>query len=208
MLPDGRYIGKIKNFNAEKGFGFIDCPATRDKWKRDVFIHKQQMGDMDVGVEVTFFVEANKEGMPQAREIERRDGLPTGAEGKGKKGKGKGRGKKRRDDDNGGGDAGEGGDSGTGGDGGDDNQRDSKGSKGKGKGKGKGGKGKDKGGKGDDKGGKKGGKGKGGSKGGGKDKGGGKGGKKGKPAPMVVPPPPHLAGMPGGQDFTPLPEGF
>jgi len=205
MLPDGRYIGKIKNFNAEKGFGFIDCPATRDKWKRDVFIHKQQMGDMDVGVEVTFFVEANKEGMPQAREIERRDGLPTGAEGKGKKGKGKGRGKKRRDDDNGGGDAREGGDSGTGGD---DHQRDSKGSKGKGKGKGKGGKGKDKGGKGDDKGGKKGGKGKGGSKGGGKDKGGGKGGKKGKPAPMVVPPPPHLAGMPGGQDFTPLPEGF
>lgn len=90
-----RFIGRIKSFNPEKGFGFIDCPQAHDRWQRDVFIHKRLIGDLQVGEEVTFEVEPNKEGMPQARSIARADGRPVGA-GDGK-GCGKGGGKKKRD---------------------------------------------------------------------------------------------------------------
>merc|ERR1711933_672719 len=79
-LGPGRERGRIKSFNTEKGFGFIDCPKMRDKYGRDVFIHKKQMGDLEVGDEITFVCEPNKEGMPQARDITLTDGTrPEGA---------------------------------------------------------------------------------------------------------------------------------
>merc|ERR1719189_1140528 len=100
-VPPGRYRGRIKSFNPEKGFGFIECPETYAQFNRDVFLHKAQFGDMTVGTEVTFLVETNKQGMPQAKDL-----APLGAagavpgsakgRGKGKAGKGKvtgGRGK-------------------------------------------------------------------------------------------------------------------
>lgn len=66
---DQRYIGRIKSFNAKNGFGFIDCPPAHDRWGRDVFIHKNWMGDLKVGTDISFHVEHNKEGMPQARDV-------------------------------------------------------------------------------------------------------------------------------------------
>merc|ERR1712083_1286919 len=75
---------------------------------RDVFIHRKQMGDLEVGEEITFVCEVNKDGMPQARDILCADGskpdsgVPRekkkkdvdsggGGKGKGKGGKGKGK---------------------------------------------------------------------------------------------------------------------
>jgi len=87
----GRYVGRIKSFNAKNAFGFIDCPAAYERWHRDVFIHKKWMGDLEVGAEISFFIEPNKEGMPQARDILHLDGRPPGP---GEKGKGKGKQKK------------------------------------------------------------------------------------------------------------------
>lgn len=67
---DCRFNGHIKSYNAKQGFGFIECPEIAAVFGRDVFLHKAQFGDRKVGVEVTFKVEPNKHGMPQARDLE------------------------------------------------------------------------------------------------------------------------------------------
>jgi len=77
-LGSGRYVGRIKSFNPRHGFGFIDCPDAYARFGRDVFIHKAQLGDLEVGSEVTFYCESNKDGMPQARDILHLNGHPPG----------------------------------------------------------------------------------------------------------------------------------
>lgn len=104
----------------------------RDKFGRDVFIHRKQIGDLRVGDELTFICETNKEGNPQARDPLHMDGRFPGdgdrGSGRDRDDDGKGKGKK--------GGKGDGKDKGKGG----------KGKDGKDKGKGKDGKGgKDKG---------------------------------------------------------------
>lgn len=76
-------LGRIKSFNPKHGFGFIDCPDARNRFGRDVFIHRAQIGDLEVGQEITFLVEPNKGGMPQAREIRKLDGSKPGPAPKG-----------------------------------------------------------------------------------------------------------------------------
>lgn len=68
----------MKSFSQQNGFGFIDCPEVRSRYSRDVFIHKAQIGDLEVGDEVAFCIETNKDGHPQARDISRLDGRPPG----------------------------------------------------------------------------------------------------------------------------------
>lgn len=82
-----RFTGVIKSFNPEKGFGFIESPEAYAFFQRDVFLHKALIGNLTVGANVTFLVEKNEKGMPQARDIK-------GIGGTGGKGKGKGKGKK------------------------------------------------------------------------------------------------------------------
>eukprot|EP00435_Cladocopium_sp_Y103_P059006 s340_g21.t1 len=74
----GRYSGTLKSFNAKGGFGFIDCPEVRHRYTRDVYVHKAQIGDLQVGEELNFLVDTNKDGYPQARDIRRRDGSRPG----------------------------------------------------------------------------------------------------------------------------------
>lgn len=74
----GRYQGRIKSFNAKQGFGFIECPEVHQMYGRDVFLHKAQIGDFKVGTEVIFNIEPNKQGMPQARDIQTIDGQMPG----------------------------------------------------------------------------------------------------------------------------------
>jgi len=124
VLPQGaatgRFEGRIKSFNAKQGFGFIECPEAHAIFGRDVFLHKAQIGDLKVGTQVTYSVEMNKQGMPQARELATLDGYAPGPSpanvlkggtqtqgrgkgaggGKGRRGKGGGRG--ASDDDPGG----------------------------------------------------------------------------------------------------------
>eukprot|EP00747_Dinoflagellata_sp_TGD_P169647 gnl/TRDRNA2_/TRDRNA2_199154_c0_seq1.p1 gnl/TRDRNA2_/TRDRNA2_199154_c0~~gnl/TRDRNA2_/TRDRNA2_199154_c0_seq1.p1 ORF type:complete len:323 (-),score=86.48 gnl/TRDRNA2_/TRDRNA2_199154_c0_seq1:132-1100(-) len=101
----GRYRGKIKSFNTEKGFGFIDCPQAHAEYNRDVFVHKSQMGDLQVGAPVSFSVEMNQKGMPQAKDLQPTSGSAggkgaskgktqgKGGKAKGGKGESKGKGK-------------------------------------------------------------------------------------------------------------------
>lgn len=74
----GRFEGRIKSFNAKQGFGFIECPEAHAIFGRDVFLHKAQIGDLKVGTQVTYSVEMNKQGMPQARELTTLDGQTPG----------------------------------------------------------------------------------------------------------------------------------
>merc|ERR1719321_2260235 len=77
-LTTGRFHGRIKSFNAQKGFGFIECPEAHAVYGRDVFLHKAQIADFNIGSEVNFSVEMNKTNMPQARDITEAsmDGFP------------------------------------------------------------------------------------------------------------------------------------
>jgi len=105
QMPPGRFRGRIKAFNMEKGFGFIECSEAHAQYGRDTFLHKAHIGDLTVGSEVTFAVELNKQGMPQARDLATHDGrVATGYTGspKGKGGKGgEGKGKNKSGDDKG-----------------------------------------------------------------------------------------------------------
>merc|ERR1719199_619187 len=73
-----RYCGRIKSFNPKQGFGFIECAEAHARFHRDVFLHKAQIGDLKVGAEVSFCVEQNKQGMPQARSVMTLDGNSPG----------------------------------------------------------------------------------------------------------------------------------
>merc|ERR1719359_2614592 len=65
----GRFQGRIKSFNVQKGFGFIECAEAHQVYGRDVFLHKAQIGDFEIGRLVSFAVEMNKNNMPQARDL-------------------------------------------------------------------------------------------------------------------------------------------
>jgi cold shock CspA family protein len=102
----GREIGRIKSFNAEKGYGFIECARVSQQYARDLFVHKAQLGTFKVGDEVSLSFTLNEHGMPQARDLKpisaHAEGKSKGKgkqEGKGKgeeKGKSKGKGKDRK----------------------------------------------------------------------------------------------------------------
>lgn len=90
QVGPGRFVGKLKSFNSEKGFGFIDCPQAYAQYKRDTFVHKAQVGNLQVGADVVFSIEPNKQGLPQAKDLTGLTGVPLvgggSSAGKGKKG--------------------------------------------------------------------------------------------------------------------------
>mmetsp|Transcript_19883 Transcript_19883/g.46529 ORF Transcript_19883/g.46529 Transcript_19883/m.46529 type:complete len:273 (+) Transcript_19883:68-886(+) len=67
------YVGRVKQYWPEKGFGFIACEETQSIFQCDVFLHKKQMEDaqLERGNLVTFSVEVNAKSRPQARNVER-----------------------------------------------------------------------------------------------------------------------------------------
>jgi cold shock CspA family protein len=64
-----RFLGVIKSFKQEQGFGFIECAETFPRFKRDVFLHHSQIGSCIVGQKVSFQLSTNQSGQPQAREV-------------------------------------------------------------------------------------------------------------------------------------------
>lgn len=83
----GRFQGLVKSYNVQKGFGFIDCPEAHQIYGRDVFLHKAQIANFQIGSQLTFAVEMNKNNMPQARDLLETDmsglGFPGGMGGMG-----------------------------------------------------------------------------------------------------------------------------
>jgi cold shock CspA family protein len=83
-MSPGRFQGRIKSFNVQKGFGFIECAEAHQIYGRDVFLHKAQISNFQIGSQLTFAVEMNKNNMPQARDLLECDmmgGFPGGPMG-------------------------------------------------------------------------------------------------------------------------------
>lgn len=76
------YTGKIVSFNPSKGWGYINCQELFATYQKDVFLHQDYMAEgsaFDAGDMVSFSVELNEKGMPQARDIRAVGSHPTQA---------------------------------------------------------------------------------------------------------------------------------
>lgn len=67
---DGRCIGVIKSFSPEKHFGFIQCDAIAATQNCDVFLSDKEIASFGIGGQVSFSVTYNKNGKPQAHELQ------------------------------------------------------------------------------------------------------------------------------------------
>ncbi|CAE8743690.1 unnamed protein product, partial [Polarella glacialis] len=81
-----RSRGVVKQFSADRGFGFIRSAEVAQRYGTDVFVHQKQMKQFVVGDRVTFVVKVGKSGKPQASKIEadealdEEDSVPMGKE--------------------------------------------------------------------------------------------------------------------------------
>merc|ERR1712203_472220 len=58
------FVGTIKSFNAQKGWGFIECADLKAVYGNDVFLHHAQLGEFEVGSTVQFAAFLNQGGKP------------------------------------------------------------------------------------------------------------------------------------------------
>lgn len=63
------YLGFITTFQPDRGFGFVSCAQTRQMYGSDVYIHRDQFLDVQVGDGIHFRVALNPKGMPVARGV-------------------------------------------------------------------------------------------------------------------------------------------
>eukprot|EP00929_Paragymnodinium_shiwhaense_P001896 TRINITY_DN102101_c0_g1_i1.p1 TRINITY_DN102101_c0_g1~~TRINITY_DN102101_c0_g1_i1.p1 ORF type:complete len:531 (+),score=156.01 TRINITY_DN102101_c0_g1_i1:102-1694(+) len=63
------FVGNLTRYDDMKGFGFIECPESREKYGRDIFLLKSRKGDAQVGDIVSFEVEPGDKGLPQAKNV-------------------------------------------------------------------------------------------------------------------------------------------
>lgn len=76
---NGRHFGNVKSFNLGKGYGFISCPELHKTHGQDVFLHKNEYGVAGLyeGARVSFGVQMNRGGQPQAVNVELENGKKT-----------------------------------------------------------------------------------------------------------------------------------
>jgi len=67
--PNQSFLGLVKSYSFDKGFGFIACEETFPIYGLDIFLHRNQADGIDVGDTVRFNVEVNNKGQPQARNV-------------------------------------------------------------------------------------------------------------------------------------------
>lgn len=77
--PETRYEGEVTAIkpptpSGRPGFGFVTCAATKAIYGEDVFLHSTQAECLTVGSRVTFEVQINKMGRPQATNLHLADG--------------------------------------------------------------------------------------------------------------------------------------
>ena len=68
--PSKWFVGKIKSYSEENGYGFIECSQTFAHYGKDVYVRRAQIGNLAVGVLVTFTCDTSPQGMPQASNIQ------------------------------------------------------------------------------------------------------------------------------------------
>ena len=83
------YWGRVKNFDAARGLGFIDCEETKEVYDKDILVLRSQLGDHSNDTIVSFNIVEDARGVKAANVKIHPDGFPPGKEPK-RKGKGKG----------------------------------------------------------------------------------------------------------------------
>jgi len=69
MESTQEFLGFIASFQPDPGFGFISCAETRQAYGGEVYIHRDQMANVNVGDGVRFRVVVNHKGLPVARGV-------------------------------------------------------------------------------------------------------------------------------------------
>eukprot|EP00930_Biecheleria_cincta_P036143 TRINITY_DN24804_c0_g1_i1.p1 TRINITY_DN24804_c0_g1~~TRINITY_DN24804_c0_g1_i1.p1 ORF type:complete len:330 (+),score=61.60 TRINITY_DN24804_c0_g1_i1:48-992(+) len=59
-------VGDVKSFDSSLGYGFISCDETFRVYRRDIFLHRDQLGPFGPGDRVSFLVKIGGSGHPQA----------------------------------------------------------------------------------------------------------------------------------------------
>lgn len=67
------YCGVMKSFSSSNSYGFISCPETFARFKRDVFVHSSQLAGILIGQKVSFEITLNSRGLPQAKAVKSAD---------------------------------------------------------------------------------------------------------------------------------------
>jgi len=87
------YWGKVKNFDLNRGLGFIDCDETKAVYNKDILVLRSQLGDLGDsfdGTVVSFNIVEDARGVKAANVKICPEGFPPGKEPKPRPGKGKG----------------------------------------------------------------------------------------------------------------------
>lgn len=67
----GQFIGVIKKYDMNNGFGFVECPEVKSQgFTNDCFLHHTQLGPFQVGSQVQFTCFVNAKGQPQCRDLQ------------------------------------------------------------------------------------------------------------------------------------------
>lgn len=69
-MTSRRSAGIVKTQVGSNGFGFLACPEIKLIFGQDVYVHKDQLGDLTPGTEVNFAVLLSKDMKPQAFDIQ------------------------------------------------------------------------------------------------------------------------------------------
>lgn len=77
IKPGERLYGCVRSYNAEKGWGFVDCPSASEAFHKDVFLLKSAVAGMSVGpgTLISFKIVMGQKG-PQATELQE---IPEGS---------------------------------------------------------------------------------------------------------------------------------
>eukprot|EP00929_Paragymnodinium_shiwhaense_P007041 TRINITY_DN110_c1_g1_i1.p1 TRINITY_DN110_c1_g1~~TRINITY_DN110_c1_g1_i1.p1 ORF type:complete len:375 (+),score=97.56 TRINITY_DN110_c1_g1_i1:84-1208(+) len=68
VAAGGFYVGTVKSYNTEKGWGFISCDETMQMYGKDLFMHKNELAGYEpsAGEQVQFSLTTSSNGQPQA----------------------------------------------------------------------------------------------------------------------------------------------
>mmetsp|Transcript_28210 Transcript_28210/g.65226 ORF Transcript_28210/g.65226 Transcript_28210/m.65226 type:complete len:322 (-) Transcript_28210:8-973(-) len=79
--PSHTFSGRIQSFSQSEGYGFIHCNEAASFFDSDIFLHKNQLGELMAGERVKFSIELSERGQPQARNVTRATASPSSEAG-------------------------------------------------------------------------------------------------------------------------------
>jgi len=66
---DQEYVGVVSSFRPYSGYGFLSCAQTMEVYGSDVYIHRDQYTEFNIGDAVHFRVAVNSNKVPVARQV-------------------------------------------------------------------------------------------------------------------------------------------